>query len=137
MTELEFLKQKKYMLKSTKYIRYQLGDVELKFFKNSDEVILSIGEYSAPLNEFLAPFYDKNFPFSEKKVVCEDTSASITCDYCDGKSPDTIEGAADDTDIEEEIQRVLVELKNTDIYSQHYHLHLSTIDRLIGIREKI
>ena len=137
MTELEFLKQKKYMLKSTKYIRYQLGDVELKFFKNSDEVILSIGEYSAPLNEFLAPFYDKNFPFSEKKVVCEDTSASITCDYCDGKSPDAIEGAADDTDIEEEIQRVLVELKNTDIYSQHYHLHLSTIDRLIGIREKI
>ena len=137
MTELEFLKQKKYMLKSTKYIRYQLGDVELKFFKNSDEVILSIGEYSAPLNEFLAPFYDKNFPFSEKKVVCEDTSASITCDYCDGKSPDTIEGAADDTDIEEEIQRVLEELKSTTIYSEKYHLHLSTLERLINIREKI
>jgi len=137
MTELEFLKQKKYMLKSTKYIRYQLGDVELKFFKNSDEVILSIGEYSAPLNEFLAPFYDKNFPFSEKKVVCEDTSASITCDYCDGKSPDTIEGAADDTDIEEEIQRVLAELKNKSVGSDTYSNLLTVLERLVDIREKI
>ncbi len=45
--------------------------------------------------------------------------------------------AADDTDIEEEIQRVLVGLKSTDIYTNTYQALLSTLRLLIDIREKI
>lgn len=45
--------------------------------------------------------------------------------------------AENNTDIEEEIQRVLEELKTSDIYGNHYAHLLTILDRLIDIREKI
>lgn len=43
----------------------------------------------------------------------------------------------EDTGIEGEIQRVLVDLKSTSIYSSTYNLLLTTLERLISIRGKI
>lgn len=58
---------------------------------------------------------------------------------CDDEQVGTFEdyNAVDDTDIEEEIQRVLVGLKSTDIYTNTYQALLSTLGILIDIREKI
>jgi len=58
---------------------------------------------------------------------------------CDDEQVGTFEdyNAVDDTDIEEEIQRVLVGLKSTDIYTNTYQALLPTLERLIDIREKI
>ena len=87
------------------------SDFAIGTFKiNDDKIITQTKEY-----------YNKYY------VCCEDKYEEEFEEY----------NEADDTDIEEEIQRVLVGLKSTDIYTNTYQALLSTLRLLIDIREKI
>jgi len=121
------------ILSNHKYIKYDFNGVEFAVLQKGEDVLFKCGGVEFSPKEVLKDFL--NFPW--------ETFASALNQKDEESLKDGTEtlfenyNAADDTDIEEEIQRVLVGLKSTDIYTNTYQAFLSTLRLLIDIREKI
>ena len=116
-----------------KYVRYDFNGTEFAVIQKGEDVFFKCGGVEFSPYEVLKDiqFFDWSVfnPALGKnnEESSEGNAESLFEDY----------NSADDTDIEEEMQKVLEELKSTNIYSSNYHMHLSTLERLINIREKI
>jgi hypothetical protein len=128
--DLVYKDKKTYGVKVNEVWKFSIGAFKI----NEDKIITQTQEYHDKYYVCDKAAYEESLKGSNS--ANESLKPKVTLDQIDYQSYEDYT-SADGTDIEEEIQRVLAELKNKSVGSDTYSNLLTVLERLVDIREKI